>query len=97
MIPKEISKEEFLMAVRQGVYDAMRHIMYQGSDMPGADFFDSLKAGVEAGIQKAMPASFEIENAITKGVREAFPCAEEIANAIYGGAREGVQERNAGK
>ena len=94
MIPENVSKEEFLAAVRQGVHDAIQDIIRNATD---ADFFASIKDGARQAIAEAMPASLEIEKAIAEGVYDAFPFSDRIADAIYGGVREGVQERKARK
>jgi hypothetical protein len=75
-LPPGITTEQFLEAVRQGVYDAVWQMITNNTDMPCADFYDTVKEavkeGTQEGIENAMPFTGDIKSAITDGVREAM-------------------------
>ena len=75
-LPHNVTTEQFLEAVRQGVYDAVWQMITNNTDMPCADFYDTVKEavkeGIQEGIEKAMPFAGDIMNAITDGVKEAM-------------------------
>ena len=48
-----ISKQELLDAIRDGVRDAMWRMITNATSMPCADFYATVKDGVEAGIREA--------------------------------------------
>jgi len=72
-LPHEVTAEQFLEAVRQGVSDAIWRMICQGTNAPCADFYDAIKEGIKDGICKSMPFESDIKNAITDGVKEAWP------------------------
>ena len=47
-----MSKQELLNAIRDGVADAMWRMITNATDMPCADFYDSVKDGIAEGIQR---------------------------------------------
>jgi hypothetical protein len=49
------TSNEILKAVRDGVADAMWRMMTNATSMPCADFYDSIKEGVEKAIQDVSP------------------------------------------
>ena len=51
MIP-DVTKEEFLEAIRRGVRDAIWDIATNATSMPCADFYEHIKEGVALGIQR---------------------------------------------
>lgn len=52
----EISKEEFLESIREGVKDAILTMTESG------DFYLSIKKGVKEGIESIIPGAFEKED-----------------------------------
>jgi hypothetical protein len=48
-----VSKEELLGAIRDGVHDAIWHMITNATDMPCHDFYDTVKDGVAEGIERA--------------------------------------------
>jgi hypothetical protein len=60
-LPNDVTAEQFLEAVRQGVRDGIVEV-FSKADIEGA---------VERGIEKSMPWPGDIMNAITDGVKEA--------------------------
>jgi hypothetical protein len=46
------NEEKFYEAVRLGVADGIERLARSGSEMPGADFFASVKEGVKEGVSR---------------------------------------------
>ena len=49
---ENLNNPDCLDAIREGVKDAIIHLFYQASDMPGTDLFEMVKQGVEQGIKE---------------------------------------------
>lgn len=78
-----LSDEQILEAIRKGVHDAMWQMITNATQMPCADFFDTLKQGIHDGIEDAMPLRSDIKEAIAEGVAKSMPWPSEIADAVY--------------
>lgn len=83
-----IDEEKILDAIRKGVCDAMWRMITNATAMPGGDFFEMVKQGVEDGIDGAMPLRSDIKEAITEGIVKAMPYSSEIADAVYQATKE---------
>lgn len=49
----DLTKEELLGAIRDGVYEAMWQMITNATSMPCNDFYDTVKAGIAEGIAAA--------------------------------------------
>jgi hypothetical protein len=66
----DVSKQELLDAIRDGVSDAMWRMITNATSAPCADFYETVRDGVETAISKAMPFGDDILTAISHGVKE---------------------------
>ena len=83
-LPDNVTSEQLLQAVRDGVCDAMWQMMTNATPMPCNDFYDTVKDG----IKEAMPDSDDILKAIADGIDMAMPFQTQIMNAITDGVKE---------
>jgi hypothetical protein len=67
----DVSKQELLDAIRDGVSDAMWQMITNATSEPCADFYETVRDGVETAISKAMPFGDDILTAISHGVEGA--------------------------
>jgi hypothetical protein len=83
-LPKNVTAEQFLEAVRQGVRDAFVDLLKNEPNGPNhlecalVVLADSFREAVIAGIENSMPWPTQILNALTDGVKEATTNMERV-------------------
>lgn len=85
---KELSKDEMIDAIKQGVKEAFHEMMESGDGFTGPIRTKQVMEAINQGVYSAMPFSGEIEKAIKDGVMDSFPYPSQILEAIANGQKD---------
>lgn len=89
----DVTKEEYLNAVSQGVKDAIHEFMETGNGYSGQIIRDLILESLKEGISSAMPLTSDVCDAIKDGIYISMPTEANIRDIIYSAHKDGASGR----